>query len=108
MTRRPRNLATGARPSTLEAKAFRGQTAQILALLMTKRRLPNPWVSSSELAEIGLQYNARIFSLREAGYVIESRVEKRDGKKFGFYRVVSLPGEAAQQMLPLGDKEASL
>jgi hypothetical protein len=40
-------------------------------------------VPSSELAEVSLQYNARVSELREAGFVIISRVEVRDGVKHG-------------------------
>ena len=47
---------------------------------------------SSELAEVSLQYNARVSELREAGFVIISRVEVRDGVKRGFFRLNQCPG----------------
>jgi hypothetical protein len=40
---------------------------------------------------VSLQYNARISELREAGFVIISRVELRDGVKHGFFRLHQCP-----------------
>ncbi len=48
-------------------------------------------VPSSELAEVSLQYNARVSELREAGFVIISRVEVRDRVKHGFFRLHQCP-----------------
>jgi hypothetical protein len=44
-------------------------------------------VPSPELARVSLQYCARISELREAGFVIISRVEIHDGVKRGFFRL---------------------
>src|SRR5712692_10596216 len=50
-------------------------------------------VPSPELARVSLQYCARISELREAGFVIISRVEVHDGAKHGFFRLHQCPGE---------------
>ena len=44
-------------------------------------------VPSPELASVSLQYCARISELREAGFVIISRVEVHNGVKHGFFRL---------------------
>jgi hypothetical protein len=49
-------------------------------------------VPSPELAKVSLQYNARVSELREAGFVIISRVEIHDGVKRGFFRLHQRPG----------------
>jgi hypothetical protein len=49
-------------------------------------------VPSPELARVSLQYCARISELREAGFVIISRVEVHDGVKHGFFRLHQCPG----------------
>jgi len=48
-------------------------------------------VPSPELAKVSLQYCARISELREAGFVIISRVEIYDGVKHGFFRLQQCP-----------------
>jgi hypothetical protein len=48
-------------------------------------------VPSSALAEVSLQYNTRVSELREAGFVIISRVEIHDGVKHGFFRLHQCP-----------------
>ena len=49
-------------------------------------------VPSPDLARVSLQYCARISELREAGFVIISRVEVHDGVKHGFFRLHQCPG----------------
>jgi hypothetical protein len=44
-------------------------------------------VPSPDLAKVSLQYCTRISELREAGFVIISRVEVHDGVKHGFFRL---------------------
>lgn len=48
-------------------------------------------VPSPELAQISLQYCARISELREEGFVIISRVEIHDGVKHGSFRLQQCP-----------------
>jgi hypothetical protein len=48
-------------------------------------------VPSPELARVSLQYCARISELREAGFVIISRVEVHEGVKHGFFRLHQRP-----------------
>jgi len=48
-------------------------------------------VPSPELARVSLQYCARISELREAGFIIISRVEVHDGLKHGFFRLHQCP-----------------
>jgi hypothetical protein len=51
-------------------------------------------VPSPELARISLQYCARISELREAGFVIISRVEVQNGMKHGFFRLHQYPSSS--------------
>jgi hypothetical protein len=67
----------------------KNQRNLILELLFSARGHEVP---SLELARVSLQYNARISELREAGFVIISRVELRDGVKRGFFRLHQRPG----------------
>jgi hypothetical protein len=46
-------------------------------------------VSSFELANLALQYNARLKELRELGFPIVSRTERQDGAVRGFFRLQS-------------------
>jgi hypothetical protein len=68
----------------------RNQRQRILELLLAARggEVPSP-----ELARVSLQYCARISELREAGFVIISRVEVHDGTKRGFFRLHRCPSE---------------
>jgi len=59
------------------------QCDQILARLVEARGE----VSSRDLSLIALRYDARIVELRRLGYRIVSRVEHRDGKVYGFFRL---------------------
>jgi hypothetical protein len=58
---------------------------------------PN-WTPAPRLARISLQYCARIRELREAGILIANRVEYRDGKKHGFYRLGSAPIQSSKEL----------
>lgn len=49
------------------------------------------WVPSPHLSRISLQYNARIFSLRRRGWLIENRVRIVDGVRHGEFRLGSKP-----------------
>jgi hypothetical protein len=49
------------------------------------------WTPARELSErISLQYSRVIHCLRKKGFLIENRVEVKDGKRFGFFRLVVL------------------
>ena len=65
----------------------KNQRQRILELLMAGGEVPSP-----ELARISLQYCARIAELREAGFVIISRIEIHAGVKHGFFRLHASPG----------------
>jgi hypothetical protein len=58
---------------------------------------PN-WTPAPRLAKISLQYCARIRELRESGILIANRVEYRDGKKHGFYRLGSPPVPSSREL----------
>jgi hypothetical protein len=47
------------------------------------------WVSAWVLAQISLQYNARILALRRRGFKIISRVEVSGHNRRGFFRLIS-------------------
>lgn len=49
------------------------------------------WVSSWDLAQIALQYNARISSLRRQGWLIQNRVTVVDGIRHGEFRLGTAP-----------------
>jgi len=66
--------------------AQRSQEDRILWLLQAA--WPN-WTPALELARISLQYNARVFSLREKNWQIENKVEVRDGMKHGYFRLAT-------------------
>jgi hypothetical protein len=83
------------------------QEDRILALLRSRGAA---WTPAPELADISLQYCARICSLRAQGIAIENRVEIQDGVKRGFYRLTKLATptpavvgqlQAAPQSLPV-------
>ena len=49
------------------------------------------WTPAPVLSRISLQYNARVHGLRRKGWEIANRVEVRNGKKHGFFRLAT-PG----------------
>jgi len=51
------------------------------------------WVPAAKIAELALQYNARIFELRKLGFKIESRIVEENGTRFSYYRL--LPSTAS-------------
>ena len=65
----------------------KNQRQRILERLIAGGEVPSP-----ELARISLQYCARISELREAGFVIISRVEIHAGVKHGFFQLHASPG----------------
>jgi hypothetical protein len=52
--------------------------------------------SRIRLADESLQYSARVKELRDAGWLISNRVEICDGRKYGYFRLVSKPRVGAQ------------
>jgi hypothetical protein len=56
-----------------------------LGLLIEAR---GQWVPLYEILDLGIaQYNARLFELRRAGFAVENRKERRDGKLLSFFRL---------------------
>lgn len=49
---------------------------------------PNKWIPAYELAKIALQYNARLFSLRREGMIIENKTKMVDGIKYSWYKFI--------------------
>lgn len=64
--------------------ARRNQRDAILAVLVAAR---GGEVSSYELAQISLQYCARVSELRKLGWVITNRVEHVDGQTRGYFKL---------------------
>lgn len=63
------------------------QSERILSLLRG-----NGWVPLPELLALGIaQYNARIFSLRKSGFVIENRTVWHGRQRHSAFRLVSEP-----------------
>jgi len=73
-----------------QPQLFTGQRGRILALLLAHR---GNWEPAFKLSAIALQYSARIKELRDAGYVIENRVQRVGRQVHGSFRLVSCPGE---------------
>lgn len=71
------------------------QEARVLALLESHAL---NWTSAEELSALSLQYCARISCLRRRGIAIENRLEMRDGRRRGFYRLV--PQETQRTLFP--------
>ena len=60
------------------------------------------WTPAPVLSRISLQYNSRVLGLRRKGWQIENRVEVRDGKKHGYFRLAtpgSLPNPKKKRTL---------
>ena len=74
------------------------QNDKILALL---RSASPGWVPAPALAQVSLQYSARIFALRRGGFHIENRVEIKSGVKHGFFRLVTAPVSLRRCSLPM-------
>jgi hypothetical protein len=68
----------------------KSQRQQILDLLRAAR---GGEVPSLALSRIRLQYGARVKELRELGFRISNRTERRAGKVNGYFRMESAPGE---------------
>jgi hypothetical protein len=68
----------------MSGKSQRTQESRILWLLQAS--WPN-WTASPSLAQISLQYNARIHALRAKGWLIESKVVTQNGVRHGSYRL---------------------
>ena len=75
---------------------FKGQTAQILALLRAHK---GSWVPARELLAIASQYSSRVFTARSAGFEIINRVEISNGVKRGFFMLVREPNEVCDTPL---------
>jgi hypothetical protein len=69
--------------NSLAAPSRKSQRQQILeVLLATEGEIP-----SVALSRISLQYGARIKELRELGFSITNRVERRSGQVHGFFQL---------------------
>jgi hypothetical protein len=64
----------------------RSQEGRILALL--QEAWP-AWTPAPLLAQISLQYSARMFSLRRKGWLIENQVQIVHGVKHGSFRLAA-------------------
>lgn len=84
------------KPRSGSGSSVRGfiKDESLAAKVLEALRANGGWVPARELSQISLQYCARIAHLRSAGYEIENRVEKRDGVRLGFYRLVQRKASA--------------
>jgi hypothetical protein len=77
------------------------QRSRILALLIGAR---GAWVPLREILALGIaQYNARLFELRRMGFVLQNRVERRDGQRYSFFRLVASTTQVATSPPPKGE-----
>jgi hypothetical protein len=83
---------------------FTGQKAAILDLLLNRR---GQWAPTSRVAELALQYSARVKELRDAGYTVENRTERVNGKIHGAFQLVACPGEDVPSSSLLSRSEAT-
>ncbi len=67
------------------------QRGRILRLLQESS---NQWVPSYQLANIALQYGARVLELRRQGYKIENKLQDVDGETHGAFRLVPAASQA--------------
>jgi hypothetical protein len=75
----------------LAPESSRTQCGRILGRLIAAHGAEVPLYEISSLAA---QYNARIWSLRKMGFVIENRTQEIDGVRHSFFRLVSSPAQA--------------
>lgn len=68
-------------------------------LMLLHASWPN-WTPAPQLAQISLQYCARLRELRSAGWHISNKVEFRGRQKLGFYRLGSPPTSARMVSAP--------
>jgi hypothetical protein len=76
----------------LAPESSRTQCGRILGRLIAAHGAEVPLYEISSLAA---QYNARIWSLRKMGFVIENRTQEIDGVRHSFFRLVSSPAQAS-------------
>lgn len=62
------------------------QEGRILQLLESSDA-EGGWVSAWDLAQVSLQYCARLNALRKSGYAIENKIEQHGRQRRGFYRI---------------------
>jgi hypothetical protein len=72
---------------------FTGQKREISDLLLKNR---GNWIPSYELADVALQYSARIREIRDAGYVIENQTSRHGRRVHGSFRLLACPGETSE------------
>jgi hypothetical protein len=73
----------------------KNQRSRILRLLMNAQ---GAWVPSPEIAACAQQYNARLYELRQLGFVIENRIETDEStsERRSWFRLVrEAPTQAA-------------
>jgi hypothetical protein len=75
------------------------QRSRILALLIEAR---GAWVGLPEILALGIaQYNARLFELRQMGFVIQNRVDRDNGRRLSYFRLVAGPAAPTHSILTL-------
>lgn len=73
---------------------MKSRTTQRGRILRLLEENSNQWVPSYRLAEIALQYGARVLELRRAGYRIENKLQDVDGETHGAFRLVPAASQA--------------
>ena len=66
------------------------QRARILRLLLAA---DGGWVPSPQIADCAQQYGARVLELRRQGLIIENKVERIDGVRHSFFRLLKSSGD---------------
>jgi hypothetical protein len=65
------------------------------------------WTPAPALAEISLQYGARVLSLRRKGWLIQNRVRIVGGVRHGEFRLGSAPVSSSRELRQLHTAAAS-
>lgn len=68
--------------------AVRNRDTQRGRILQLLKENSGRWVPSYELANIALQYGARVLELRRQGYKIENKMQDVNGKTYAAFRLV--------------------
>jgi hypothetical protein len=84
----------GAESVQVQAPKVKSQRAAVLRLLVDAK---GGWVALPDVLALGIaQYNARVFELRRAGFVIENKTERVNGARHSWFRLVNSPAQVAR------------
>lgn len=89
-----RTIRQGQQGHSPKPKISQRQT-QCDAILARLNAEPGSWVPCYELAGLALQYNSRLFTLRNAGFLIQNKRTRVNGVVHSWYRILPSPTHEA-------------